>query len=649
MRNTDGKICLIRKGEIDLNSQTGKIFNPSLKVKKTLALPDDILELSMIIRGEAGSGKTTFIDRIMKDTIDAGHSVILHNIKGEELTKIAGYCSFYHIEPWTFGTYEIDFLNLCADDDEQAEDTKIRTLVESFSKVPEEFFDKAGISVTESVVRCAVKSNKDENGKVTKGLDEIVKIWKSFNVDEKIQNVDMKDIEQVKKAVQQESQQLRMINDFLKKWNPTSSMYIDPKNEKTSLCVLASVVEIIRKFESLSKFWNKNAINPKKPEEKRIFDINDWINKKNERKVIIVSNSNKFGDVANSYISAFINLTVTQLIDSNYKPVKEIHFILDEFPQLSSVNLNQFLKLPDVGRGLKVRTKIAMQRTSQISETWKNADAKSFASAFQNKVWARFATDDKEHIRAELGKQKIEYDDINGNSSAQGTSTGTKQASKIEDVTNIDELQKKLRVIKMFKDEGFVKNLPIKLGLLDEEEEYKRKNERVIKLGVSILCNFANCKKVALIKIPFVNFTKEKNQYKIKSSAGANSVNSDESKKDDDKKEELAKEIRQKVKESLSALPNQPTIEEVKEKLNEKYNGITEEKNLGQSVIADVLAESIDHTGITTILKASEVIEGMENFNQNTNINVSSTENIEDEIEKLIQETSIKKNKEKTR
>ncbi|MCP5934058.1 hypothetical protein NL369_28495, partial [Klebsiella pneumoniae] len=88
---------------------------------------------------------------------------------------------------------------------------------------------------------------------------------------------------------------------------PTSSMYIDPKNEKTSLCVLASVIEIMRKFESLSKFWNENAIDLK-TKEKRVFDIQEWINKKKDRKVIILSNSNMFGDVANSYISAFINL-----------------------------------------------------------------------------------------------------------------------------------------------------------------------------------------------------------------------------------------------------------------------------------------------------------------------------------------------------
>lgn len=584
-----------------------------MKQQKTFYLPDQILELSFIIRGEAGGGKTVFIDRLMKETIDAGHSVILHNIKGEELTKIAGYCSFYHIEPWTPFTWEIDFLNLCADKDEQAEDTKIRTLAESFSKVPEEFFDKAGISVVEALIRSVVKSNK-KNGKVEATLKNIVNTWHSFNVDESEVLIDTTDIAKVKKAIQQESKQLRMINDFLKKWFPTSSMYIDPKNEKTSLCVLASVVEIVRKFESLSKFWNENAIDPK-TKEKRVFDIKQWVHTKNDRKVIVISNSNQFGDVANSYISAFINLTTTQLIDSNYKPVKEVHFILDEFAQLSSVNLNQFLKLPDVGRGLKVRTKIAIQRTSQIKNTWPNSDDKSFASAFQNKIWARFADDDKDNVRHELGKQKLTVYKSSVNWSAQGKSSSSQTETKMEDVANIDDLQKELGPIKM-KVDGQLKTV-----------------------GVSILCNFSNCKKVALIKFPFVNFEKIKDKYTVKSNAGSGSISGNSEEENDNNKEELTKDILQNVKNSLELVPNQPAIEKE-----------AEEKNITESVISDVVAEVLDHSGALSIaLKASEILEGMENFTQNNNIVSSNSELTEEEIELMITQAKNNKNKEKTR
>lgn len=627
------QIALIREGENDINAQSGKFFNPRLKQKQTFYLPSQILELSFIVRGEAGGGKTVFLDRLMKETIDAGHSVILHNVKGDELKKIAPYKSHYLIEPWTKNTWEIDFLNLCADANEQAEDTKIRTLAEAFSKVPEEFFDKAAISVVEALIRCAVKSNKDKAGKVQATLKDIVQLWHGFNVKEEEVKIDMTDIAKVKQAVKQESEQLKKINEFLGIWFKTSAMYIDPKNEKTSLCVLASVIEIIRKFESLSRFWQDNAYDPK-DKTRRVFDISKWIETKKDRAVIILSNSNMFGDVANSYISAFINLTTTKLIDSNYEPVKEIHFILDEFVQLSSINLNNFLKLPDVGRGKQVRVKIAIQRTSQVKATWQNSDDKSFASAFQNKIWARFADDDKDNVKHEIGKQKLTIYKSSVNWNAQGRSISSQVETKPEEVANIDELQKKLGPVKMI-------GLNSKTG----------KNE-LLTYGVSILCNFSNCRALAIIKFPFVNFEQRKRDILIKSNAGSGHIKTSTDSNKNDEKEQLAKDIRETVKQSLDVLPNQPTIDQVKQATEEKYFGKSEdmeEKSIGSSVATDMLAEALDHTGALSVaLKIGEVIEGMENFTQNTNVASSSSEITEDEIEKLIKEVSSSK-KDKTR
>lgn len=624
------EIAIIRKGENDLNAQFGKEFNPELKQAKTYYLPAQILELSFIVRGEAGGGKTVFLDRLMKETIDAGHSVILHNVKGDELEKIAGYKSYYQIEPWTPHTWEIDFLNLCADEDEDAEDAKIRTLAQAFSKVPEEFFDKASITVVEALIRSVIKSNKDKDGKVQATLEKVVNTWHDFNVDEEQVKVDMTDIEQVKKAVKQESEQLKKINEFLKQWFKTSAMYIDPKNEKTSLCVLASVVEIVRKFESLSNFWNKNAID-RNTGEKRIFNISKWVETKKERPVIILSNSNMFGDVANSYISAFINLIVTKLIDSNYKPVKEIHFILDEFVQLSSINLNDFMKLPDVGRGKNVRVKIAFQRTSQVREAWPNADPKSFASAFQNKIWARFADDDKDNLRHEIGKQKVTTYKTSVNWNAQGRSISNQTETKVEEVTNVDELQKKLGPVKMYMlDKKTGKRLPNpKTGIVEPWT-----------VGVSIFCNFSNCRALSVIKFPFVNFEKRKNK-KFDSKASSSNVPVATSNDSKDQKEDIEKEILENIKNSVEIQNNT--------KLMEKE---TEEKSISEGVGSEFIAEALDHTGIlSTAMKVAEVVEALENHTQNSNVAEVKSEISDEDLEQLIKEfaPANNKNKEKTK
>lgn len=63
-----------------------------------------------------------------------------------------------------------------------------------------------------------------------------------------------------------------------------------------------------------------------------------------------------------------------------------------------------------------------------------------------------------------------------------------------------------------------------------------------------------------------------------------------------------------------------------------------------------MIAEVLDHTGALSVaLKVGEVIEGMENFTQNSNVISSTSEITEDEIEKMINEVKNNKNKEKTR
>ena len=126
------KIALIRKGEVDLNKQQGEYYDNLLLVENDLFIHQSLLEYGVIVRGEAGSGKTIILDRFIVESVNAGHSVILHNVKGDELKKISSFTSFYLIEPWSKYSFEIDFLNLCADNIIQAENTKINAKITVF-------------------------------------------------------------------------------------------------------------------------------------------------------------------------------------------------------------------------------------------------------------------------------------------------------------------------------------------------------------------------------------------------------------------------------------------------------------------------------------------------------------------------------------
>ncbi|WZB69160.1 hypothetical protein WJ968_21035 [Achromobacter xylosoxidans] len=59
--NFEKDIALIREGEIDYNR------TPYFKLKKTVYFPPTFLELSTVIRGEAGSGKSIVMNRLIKE------------------------------------------------------------------------------------------------------------------------------------------------------------------------------------------------------------------------------------------------------------------------------------------------------------------------------------------------------------------------------------------------------------------------------------------------------------------------------------------------------------------------------------------------------------------------------------------------------
>jgi len=466
-------IPLMTKGDFDPNSKT--------VLKNDILLNDAILELSFLIRGEAGSGKTVLFDRLIKATIEKGHKVILHNIKGDELKKLSGYCPFYLIEPWNEKAgYAINFLQLLARERETDRNAYILSFVNSFVKKSktDAFFTESAIEVLFALVKKVAEDNmRKEDGKLIckAGLQDIVNLWTSFQATEAPPAKSPDDVSSMvlAKYMKQNTGSLEKIKALLIEKNPTQADLIDPNNAKTSLCILATCTKTVKKFEVLAKFWGGK-------EKSKSLDLVSWLNNKKDRPVILLSNSNLYTAEAEAYISAVINLLTMFVINPEYEPSSEVHFMLDEFPQLSSIDLKQFLKLPDVGRGKKIRVKVALQRTSQIKEDF-DYDSQSFASAFQNKVWARMATDDLESVRNELGKQKVAEYQATSNSNNQGISSSLRLVEKLEDVINPNELQNELG------------------PLATEQGEF---------IGCRILLKFANVRRVVIATFPPVQFPK---------------------------------------------------------------------------------------------------------------------------------------------
>lgn len=585
--NAKPDLALIREGEIDYNFKiTGK------RITATIYLPPEALELSTVIRGEAGSGKTVIGDRLIKEVIDNDHKVILHSIKGDEIKKLAGYADFYLIEPWNKDRgYAIDYLNMVVSLDKEKELASIRTLVDSFNTVQkgkESFFDKGATAVVEAIVRCVVSETK-KDGLVKGDLGNVVSIWNSFDVQEVDTQIDNTDPSAVQKELGKNLTQLEKIKAFLQQWNKSATIYVDPENAKTSLCVLASCIEVIRKFEVLSNFWKDRKSLGK------TLDIRKWLNTepKKDRKVIVLVNSNKFADVANCYISAFINLTVSEVIEESYSVDWKLYFILDEFPQLQAIKVDEFLKLPDVGRGKGIRTIVMLQRTSQIKSSF-NMDGESFIGAFQNKIWARMATDDLATLEKEIGKKDVRDYTVSSNNNAQGKSTSNRNNRITVNVLNPNEIQNQL-------------------GPVTHNGKF---------CGVRALFKFTNNPRASIIIMPPVKFgTKQRKQVgKTDASAPIKNLTSNEN--SESEREEIV-----------------ITTETVQE-LETTINGETEyELEPDESdPIGSALSHFVGGEVVSMALEVSEVAEGLENFSKNTN----STEVVDTTVNKTEKVSSKK-------
>ena len=601
-RNTlDKNICLIRRGEIDYNKQK-QLFKKNCLIANDIYLPSSILELSFIVRGEAGSGKTVFTDRLVKETIQAGHKVVLHNIKGDEFKKLNGYGDFYLIEPWNLkGGYAINFLSLLARDREEDRNAYIYSFVKSFlgkSSKQNEFFDGSAIEVLFAIVKKVVE-DEIKKGNNQAGLKDIVNLWVSFQANTEDKEIDLTNPSNLKKAMDNKIESLEKIKKILQEKNPTQADLIDSNNAKTSLCILATCTKTIKKFEVLAKFWGDR-------EKTKSLDLVKWLNNPKDRKVLMLSNSNLYVAEAEAYISAIINLLTMFVINPEYEPKNELHFILDEFVQLSSIDLKQFMKLPDVGRGKKVRTKVVLQRSSQIKEVF-DVNPESFAGAFQNKIWARMATDDFSNLSNELGKQEVRITKSSASNNAQGLSSTNSTENKPIDVVNASDMQKEL-------------------GPVERNGEFQ---------GVRILLNFSQFKRIAVATFPPVAFPKKSRSYKFKSVAGNSPT-----------LPEPADSTQDSTEQGIAYLQEESTSLQV-------VAGPTDhqEHRQEQEPMTGAFLEVVAHTALPEpvgiALQVAELMENLETHNKNNDTVqvITSTEEKKELIKALLQKNK-NKNKE---
>jgi len=582
----DDKMCLMRKGEVNPNAEP-----TFLKKKPTIPydiyLPRSVLELSLLMSGEAGAGKSVWLNRYWKEVVLSGRKLILHNIKGDEFKLLDGFCSFYLIEPWNKKAgYAINFMQIVAKENEQERNAYIRTFVNSFvskSSSKDDFFNDGAKEIIFALVKKVVEDNM-RNGECKATLKHIVDLWVSFQADTQDDEIDPTNPKHMLMTANQKASSMEKIKRILIEKNPTQADLIDPENAKTSLCILATATKTIKKFSVLAEFWGNR-------EEKKSLDLVKWLNNPKDRQVLLLSNSNIYSAEAEAYISAVINLLTVFVINPEYKPIVPVHFVLDEFPQLRAIDIYSFMKLIDVGRGKLIRVAVSVQRLSQVKDSH-GIEPSSFGGGFQSKIFARMATDDFDTLNKTLGRQTIIETSSTTNFNATGSSGSSKTNEKEKDVCNPADLQNMLG--------------PIEL------------NGKFV--GVRVAMKFSNINRVAVAIFPPVDFPKKKKRRRVKSLASNSGSNTVSESNDHAEREEV--ELAQKTPEHEVIInENLP----VKEREHEDKNPICD-------AVAEQLAHAVLNEPTAIIFQSADIIEAMKSTNENTN----TAEIGDDEASKLL-------------
>lgn len=368
----NGGISLVKAN--DLCAITEKPLNEDL----LFSVADQ--EKGLLIVGDAGSGKGVTNNHYYKDIELSKDDIgIVHNVKGDELDFISKFSQVYNIAVTSLNGEEIhavDFLSFIKDENINNEIQNIYTFIDAFlpaGSSKNDFFILGAIETTRAVIQEALVSN------VTPATF-LITIYNLFS--------------------KEGQQQIDDLNSYLLAHNAAAAGYIDANNPKATMSVIASCIKIINQFKILASFWEKA----------KHIDIKDkFIFNKQPRRFLILTNNSNQANVCNSYISAIINLLSRFLISPNYtNPFKRrIYFIIDEFPQLTSIDIQTFLKLPDVGRSKGIRCIVSLQRVAQIKENFKS-DPLNFYSAFHNKILGRMTEADFEILKGTVGKTTVE-------------------------------------------------------------------------------------------------------------------------------------------------------------------------------------------------------------------------------------------------
>ncbi len=383
-------------GLFKLKRKKGDIFNP-------IYLNKNATNLSKLILGIAGSGKSAFLFYLYQAELERGTKLIIHAPDDGPRNIIVKSGYTYAISaPWCEDSVFIDIFKTLDVEDLNQQNALIDVVITSVHGYVDQssdnaFFENGAVYILTASLRKVVRLAR--KNKTTSNLDEWIN-------------------ELVSKT------QIYQFKELVDIYYPEASFTISEDAEKMTASIIASITKSLTNLGTLNNFYKRN----RKP-----FDLRKWcldipeVDKKGnplpEKQVIVLCSDKEYAEVSKINIALFVNMaSVFLLSNEREKTFKKncvrVHQVLDEFPNFAkNIDMNKWIEIINEGRKFGNIATVAGQNSHQITSCLKGnkVDSQKFLGSFHTQIIAQASPEDGDFIKNICGE--VSYIDNEASSS----------------------------------------------------------------------------------------------------------------------------------------------------------------------------------------------------------------------------------------
>lgn len=333
------------------------------------------------INGLPGGGKTVLSKSILKQIVEHGDRILIHDPKGD-------YTAFYPSDDFIlFGPWDTRSVwwDIARDlSDPQLAQSFARSMFPGGGKDP--FWDNAARELFGGVLANLI-ANKPGT-------------WTWLDVADIL------------------SGGAKKIIDFAHEGDPNTKILIDKieKSSDTSQTAKSLMSTIAAGVGWIGVYAYSTDFAPEKA-----FSVVDWLKNPNAKKAIILQNNKNYESRAEQIFGAFF-LVIGNYMNSSAMPEisaneNGFYFLLDEYPQMGKGVAAQVQTIMELGRSRGVRVIFMVQDESQLDENLGREKGRTQRSLQQTRIYCKSAVETADMVAKRLGNRQVRRIDETKNQS----------------------------------------------------------------------------------------------------------------------------------------------------------------------------------------------------------------------------------------